>query len=1252
MRLKHAVVPLTLAVLCSCSHDIASPSVTADKVKPDLVCNQQLTTRVQLSGEGFTPMPSGTYAGARLLFPAVKLSQTRTLGGAAASGEVAIPDDPAAPEASLLHWTSEQLLSFDVTPALALQPGFYDITVTNPDGKTAATFSSGLAAVPAPVLLSADHTLFCDAQSSRTVQLTGTGFLTVGGAVPNVKIGSRGNQDFTSVVATGCTALSGTFAEGAVSTCTGLTVVLPTGLFPPGDYGVSVTNPVPAACATSESLNLRIVPPPTLSGTDRAGLCDAQGAQTLKLTGTDFLRIGQTLPTVHIGSKSNADFTSIEATGCTATGWTIAEGPVSSCTGLIVVLPQGLLAAGTYPVSVENPLPAGCSSTQTIELKVEPPPVVTSTVPASICTGGGNLTVNGENFVPGASVSLVDPSGAKAPVASTTTDVNAAGTSLTATFLAGGSLDAVFDVVVDNNDGCTDVAPHKTLTVVAGPVAFFADPEVVYNGIATRVTVYVTKLVWPAAGNLTARLIPHGAAGPVIPLDGLPVPGHPNRVQVIIPAGQAPGAYDLSVADSTGCPATLDSAITVTDSTSIALKSVTPPFAYSGSATAVVVKRDTAAGVGSAEPFVATPRLFLNPFGASNTDVAIQLQSVSFVDADTLTAVVPANQPARRYELVVVNPNGKVGVLPLPAFFEVMASPPPVVNSVTPASLLNTGTNTLKIAGTNFSAGATASLSCRSGGGAGTSHTVTLAGNPSCSAGACTVSGSVSGLANGATCVVRLTNADGSYSDFSAVGVTDTPGNLSSQAAGQALGKGRRAPVAAAGDATGAARFVYAIGGDGGSGSAGAPFADIEVASVDPFGTMGSWRPAQRSSLGTARAFAGSSTVGRYVYVHGGSDGTAALASAERAMILDPSEVPHLDIADLVPANTGLDPGIWLYRVSAVYADADPDNPGGESLPSEEVIVRVPAFAGHKIQVLLAWSHPVDSLGAALPNVVGYDIYRTPAVNGGSGGEVLMTTVGASVLTWTDDGTASAQTPSQSPLPLGSLGKWTQLPNLGTARKGHAAAAAFDPSVAGRFYLYALGGASATNGMLSSYEFLPVTINPNGHQTVGTAWTAGQRSLSAGRWQIGAWVADQTVSSSIAAGTSYVYVGGGLGSTGPATFVHNVDAGQVATGGDLGTFSAMDQFGSDLAGYSANTAAGTLFAWGGSGAVPASDGHSAVISGTPPALTAGAWNSVGGINLGSGRYLAGSTVQSAFFFVVGGANNGAGADNTTLLMVW
>src|SRR5262249_34482206 len=157
----------------------------------------------------------------------------------------------------------------------------------------------------------------------------------------------------------------------------------------------------------------------------------------------------------------------------------------------------------------------------------------------------------------------------------------------------------------------------------------------------------------------------------------------------------------------------------------------------------------------------------------------------------------------------------------------------------------------------------------------------------------------------------------------------------------------------------------------------------------DTLGNLGPWQ-VQNFSLGTPRTLAASATIGRYLYVIGGNNGGGAVSTAERAMILDPSETPTLSIADLVPAGTGLPGGYWPYRGSAMSTPADPDNPGGQSLASAPAIVELPTLAGQKTQVVLSWTAPVDTLGAPLPNVAGYLIYRIAAAGDAPGSEVLL----------------------------------------------------------------------------------------------------------------------------------------------------------------------------------------------------------------------------------------------------------------------
>lgn len=1117
---------VALGAMGGCSHEVESPPVGGGSpLQPDLACVAQLTTRVTMTGSGFTPMSSKALsAPEQLILPKVGLSRVKAIDGTDVTDPtVVVPDDPANPAASHVFWASTTQMSFDVFPDLKLATGLYDITVTNPDGVQKASFAASFGAMPPPSAKQLVPPAICDDEADRKVTIQGADFLQIGAALPTV---TAGGKTFTADSVSGCAPVPGTYTEGAVQLCTSLTFTVPKGTFTPGDYPVTVTNPAPANCVSSEVLSLHD----------------------------------------------------------------------------------------------------------------EPPPIVTKVAPATVCEGGGKLTIDGSNFIATPTVSLESQS--QSTVTSNSVVMNTDGTQLTALIPGGATVGATYDVVVTNPDGCTDNPPHQTVTVKPGPIVFMADPEIVYNGVNMIVTVYMTTAYDPTS---KVTIVPTGQSSPVTVLTTTPVAGHANRFQATIPKGQAPGVYDLIVEDTSagGCIATLPKAFTVTKDLTITLKNVVPPFGWTSSETSVTVFRDTAAAPPGDHKFFATPRAFLIPNAAQPTDVAIPLQSVSFVDSDTITAVVPKGQPAKVYDLIVTDPDGAVGYLA--KAYTVTTNAPPVITSVVPSSIIAATNQKIVLNGTDFRAGALVTMTCRDSANNNYTPTVVTGTVTATSAAATVDASSVTGTVP--ICVVRITNTDGTYGEYSAVGVTNSSLNLEKPPiAGTAMTTARRALVASAVDATEAARFVYAIGGDSGQAGATTPFNTSEFASVGVYGKMGAWT-AQKYDIGGARSFAGATKIGRYTYIFGGSDGANALKTARRGMTLSPREVPSLDIDDLVLASTGLDTGYWMYRVSATFSNADLDNPGGESLASDEFIVKLPAFAGKKIQVKLAWDVPRDSLAAALPNVTGYRIYRTAVVNGASGTEVLLGT--SATTSFTDDGSAAPQV-TEKPLPLGSMGKWLVLPDMGTARKGPAGASGVDPVSATTYYVYALLGLDGANAESRSYDYLPVTVLSNGHQTVGNAWKAGANLVATGRWQAGAWTASSLVSSSITAPTNYVYVGGGITAANGAA--NAVDVGLVASGGDLGAFTSVKAFPSNAAGYGVCAANDQLFTFGGSNHAPSSGATSATIT-TAPTLAPSSWNSEG-VQLLQPRYLMGSSVQSAFIFLIGGDTGGGVGSTTTELIVW
>lgn len=1152
LHISHTLA-LCLALAASgCSHEIDSPALSlaeSHPADPDLVCNAQLTTRVKLTGKGFTPAATNALAEpTRLWIPEVTLQRTADVAGeaidAADAEPVVLSGKPDELDQFADHntWQSSTEMTISVDEALELAPGLYDLTVTNPDGRHDDSAAQALAVVPPPVLTEIRPPAICVDQSDIELTLIGENFLQYGDDMPSVAI------------------------------------------------------------------------------------LDANGDE------------------VHSYPVTSLD-------GCTGVPGRAQQ--ASLCTDAVFTVPEQDLEPGTYNVVLTNPAPAGCASTETLTVEVNAPPQVDSVTPAQVCSGGTILVATGEFFQPGATSELRCEGGAT--LAALSVDVNTAGTTATITFGPGAVAGEDCDVVVINPDLCEDrPLPHQSVVGTEGPILFYVAPPVVFNGITTQIKLFVTALLPP----FSVSIQPAGG-GDAIALDAIQDPGNDRRLQASIPEGTAAGSYDVIVADDTGCLAILSDGLSVTDMESITLSEIQPSFGQQDGAHSVTIIRS------GGDPFAPTPMVFLSLSSGGN-EPAIQLAGVTVLDDNTLTAVVPAGTPAGTYNLIVVDPgSGAVGVL-LDAYVSTTA-PPPVIDEVTPQSIVNGTGQALTIRGSGFST-ASVSLDCEApDGSAEMPASVSVSGETCDLQGACSVMATLdaSGLTQGAVCVVRVLNADGAYGDFSAIGVTNSSENLAPSQVGTALGQGRRALVAAAVKATASSRFVYAIGGDTGAAGAASPLASVELAPVDIFGNMSAWQD-NPHPLPAGRSFAGSAVVGRYIYVYGGSDGSAALTSGVRALVLSPQEAPVIADVDLcltganvecfdMAGRPGIEAGAYAYRVSAVIDSTDPVNLGGETLASDPMLLRLPDVNGRGVAVELTWTAPVDSEGVALTGVSGYRIYRTPKDGVAGADEVLLGVAGAGETSFIDDGSEALGT--EQPLAPGSTSEWSPLPVLNTARSQLRGVVAPDPDTAGTFYLYALLGKDsgsdddATGAALTSYEYLAVTSTPNGRQTVGT-WTQPVTGFGAGRFNHGAWMADSLVSSSIGAGEAYVYVGGGRDADGPTGYVAGTEAATIGTDGSLSSFVSAHAMSTDRVGFGMAAAAERLFVFAGwpSGSIR-DNAESLRISGSPPTLDTNVDNE-GGLTVGEPRFLPGSALQSAFIFIVGGQTDGVGAvTNSTALIV-
>ncbi|HKP64903.1 MAG TPA: IPT/TIG domain-containing protein [Polyangiales bacterium] len=1218
-----------MLICAGCSDKFSGPTPTLSKsrlpVAPAIVCGDQQTTELTLNGEHLSPVPLNIPNKPAIALPSLTLTRSAALdGGDASKMELLYGGDSTAPSnTSKLSWNDQQEISFTIDQELEIDgdkgrmpSGIYDARVVNPNTNQ-ATAKSVLAVVDKPTATETSPALLCLAQGERDLVIQGTGFLRIAGGLPSLR---AGDASFEISALEGCTKIAQTDADAEY--CETVRLTLAQDVLPPELHSLVLTNPETAACHTEEELNLRIVSAPTISAVAPDAACSLDGSQRVTIQGTGFLSVGGTMPRVKLAGQDMpvamlASCETLETPNLT----------VESCTQIELDLDVSTLALGDVSIEVANPEPAGCAASASGVFRIVGPPTISAINPTDLCSDVPTVfTVTGTGFEPvtKASVDGVEATSVKF-VSATELEVSMPGLST-----------SMHSFTVTNAGTCSATRP-AALTVDPSPIVFFVDPPVTYADIPVEVTIFTSGL---SASAAKVELV-HDDMREELTFTNA---GRPNKILAKVPGGLAAGAWDVVVTNAGGCPGTLPGGLSVTDTlTGSLVSAIKPSYASTTEDTAVTI---------SGSGLAAVPRVYLTASGSARALRAVEVKQ----GGDAVTAVIPSGLAAGAYDLLVVNPDGKVDVLD--DGVTITSDKPPVATSATPASLpANASNRPMTITGTGFKSGLSVELDCQTTSGMRTTVPTTEMA-PSGDGKSVSVNITMSmatptAVDAGSVCLVRLTNSDGAFFEYSAFSVTNSSLNLSAWKAAPDLQTARRALSLVAGRPTATSRYLYAIGGD--SGTANQPatrgtsvFDSIEASQVDVFGTMSDWS-VQRNHLTAPRTAAGAASIGRYVYLLGGHDGTSATNTLLRATILDPLAGPEISDIDaaLSDGTKGLDKGLYYYRVSAVRSSGDLDNPGGETLAGELLPVQLPERA-EKIAVSLKWNEVAGSHG--------YRIYRSPQPNAaadslqllgeitcGAAGDSCNCTSDPSRCRWLDDGAATQA--SGTPLPAGSLGAWHAVDGarcasgdclLGGPREGVAVTALESPANASQWFLYAFGGRNASGTYLDSYEVATVSIAGDGSQTVAD-FAPGSDTLAVPRADFAVWVMSKKNSNVIAgSGTPddvWVYAGGGR-TTGDATN-NTLEAGKLGASGVLNAFVAADPLKGGLVGFGNGASNDQLYTFG--GISNNADGTSAELCSTMnclPALKPGAFNSLGSAT--TRRMFTASTQESAFFFVAGG----------------
>lgn len=1095
----------------------------------------------------------------------------------------------------------------------SLGVGLQDVVVTNP--APAACVSEEmiqLETYAAPAVSGVQPGFFCTDSGDTGVTLTGTGFLEIDGTSPSVVIAGQTFQGL--VTQTECTMTS----RMNVQSCTELTATIPQGSVTGGSAAVGVINPEPAACPSSTDGDALVGGPPTIASAMPGAVCAGTTFDgNVTLTGDNFLTIDGNLPSVTV------DGVVVTPTLSNCSPIPDANLTIQSCTDLALVVPVAQRNLNSIPIEVTNPAPSDCGGAATFTLQTAPTPQVTAVTPLRLCDQGGTIQIDGTNFEQGMTVTL---DGTAADMVT----VNMAGTQATATFAAGIPV-GEYTLIVENPNTCSDTH-DEDIRVVTGPRPFFVDPPVVYDGISTRVTIFLTGLF---GGSVTgAEII--DSMGNVTPLVDLTFNAlEPNTVQAVIPAGTLPmgtttDSYDVRLIDDLDCAETTQDLVDITSELTVSIESIDPPFGWTQSDNAVTVTSADPPPAGE-DNFAAVPRVYLNPANPMMGDIATEIQAIEFFSATELSGIVPAGLPAdtttgaTSYDVIVINPDGSVGLLP--AAYDSTVEPPPLVDSVSPGSWeTNDAMWAITVEGSDFRM-PQVDVTCTAPDGTVDTRTATVTSSDPALINATVDTNGLDGLS---VCVLRVTNTDNNtYADFAPITITNPAGNFVSFISGNSLNTSRRSHMMAGGSATRTAKFLYAIGGDDGSGT---KLSSIERAPLDSLGRPAGWTTT-RSQLPAGLSNAGVTALGDFIYLSGGTDGTNTSADVWRARVLDPLDSPDITNVefDIDPMLMGgLTPGVYYYRVAAVFGGSNTQNPGGETLASERQPVRIP-FQG--VTLTLDW--------APFANASEYRVYRTPMADMNAGEEELIATIPAGTTQFIDDGT-STTTVGETPLPIGALGEWHSVATLATPRSFTQLAAAEDPDTPGIWYLYTIGGTDSTDTISGVTEYLTVTVDPaTGDQTAGAMSTA-TATLATPRTEHNV-VVGTSENASLLTG-SVLYVLGGKQAVGPIS--RDTDYAAVPAGGDIVAWTSTTSGQRSRAGYASAMANNNIVNIGGQNGAPSGSADKQSVDPiNAPAL--GTSSALGNTGMFGDRYLHGFTSFNGYLYVTGGQTAANAADSST-----
>ena len=610
------MAPLILLIACT----LGSNTLAVSGASPQLVCDEnEASTLITVSGAGFGAVVSGALESPTVELPTVSLMRAGGLDGYG-DGELTRTLVIDAGRGGL-RWLDDETFTFEVSADLGLLSGVYDVLVTV--GEATATLAGGLVIAGNPEVAEVVPGAICQQAGASGVSLRGEGLLRIDGLASSVTVGSVAYE----ATASGCVPLGGG-ADGEV--CDTLDWSMAGEDHPLGLVEVVVTNPAPAACASTTPAVIALEPPPSVMSASPEALCAGGGAVTL--TGSGFV------------DGIRAWVGGVEAVAAVVDAET-----------LVLELPAGL-DPGPQPISVATP--DGCGDTLEEAVAILEAPEVFYADPPSFYAGLGFEVTLYLADVTGAvtGVWLTDDSdGAIALDYQWSPERPGSVLAAVPAELAAGS----YGVSVSTSDGCD--ADGEALLILEGDLAIAidgVDPAYAWTYDDTAV---VITAVSPAPDGQedfedTPRVFLSREGGETTPLSGVTWRS-PGQLTAVIPHSLSVGSYDVLAVNPSGALGLLVGGLTVTEEPPPQVDSVSPASLSSTRDEVVTIYgsdfREPAVSVACQQGGVITEGAGLVLDWAS-TWIEAELPSSDYDEAVCVVEVTNADGPAARWAAVSV----------------------------------------------------------------------------------------------------------------------------------------------------------------------------------------------------------------------------------------------------------------------------------------------------------------------------------------------------------------------------------------------------------------------------------------------------------------------------------------------------------------------------------------------------------------------------------------------------------------------